>query len=362
MRTESSGAVGRILLVLAATAVLLLGSSLSAKAQEGTPSPPSLRERLEAQKLREEIQNLRRERSFWAVFPSYAGLLTAIAALVGLFFTAQQHLRQRKAELRQQEAEATRRLDEHFNTVVTNLGSDSPALQASAAASLLSFLREDASGSAEEFREQVFWLLVSQLKIERSREVNQLLVRVFERAIRFHLDARSERADREAELDLSRANLKRVDLSGIEDLPPLDLAWTRLDGANLRGTRLRGARGIQVNVEGAVLSDADLSEALLQEAHGSKAVFHGATMQGVKLQKSILSAAQFQQALLQSAHFEGADLRGAAFHGANVDDAFFQGAKLDAAARHSLAGAKNVDNAHFSPDVEIVVAGGEKER
>lgn len=338
-------------LLLAATLLLLLGSP--ALAQEETP--PSLREQLEAEKLQEEILNLQRQRSFWAVFPSYAGLLTAIAALAGLFFTAQQHLRQRRAELHQQQAEATRRLDELFNTVVTNLGSDSPALQASAAASLLSFLRE---GSPEDFREQVFWLLVAQVKIDRSREVSQFLVRVFGRALRLHVAAVP--GARESELDLSRANLKRVDLSGIVDLPPLDLAWARLDGANLRGTNLRGARGIEVNLEGAVLSDANLSEARIQEAHGSKAIFHGTVMQGVKLQKATLAGAQFQQAELQSAHFEGADLQGASFQQADVDDAFFQGAKLEAAALRSLANARNVDNAHFDPGTKV--PGKEKER
>lgn len=308
-----------------------------------------MREQLEAEKLREEIRNLQRERSFWAVFPSYAGVLTGIAAIAMLFLTAQQHLRQRSVELKRQEAEAVRRLDELFNNIVANLGSDSTALQASAAVSLLSFLRDDPPAYVG-YHEQVFWLLVAQLKVDHGREVNQLLVRVFERAVRLCVAEAEARDVGLGDLDLSRALLKRVDLSGLENLPPVDIAFARLDGANLRRTRLKQARGFKVGLEGALLSGADLSEARLQQAVAPRAVFHEVVMPGVKLQKAVLTGAQFQQARLQSAHFEGANLTGANFQQADVNDAFFQGATLDIAALRTLAtGAQNGNKAHFDP-------------
>lgn len=342
-----SGRAGAVRLMLAALVACALGVTLALPlaAQEQAP----VRERLEDEKLREEIRNLQRERSLWAMFPSYAGVLTGIAAIATLFLTARQHLRQRSVELQRQEAEAVRRLDELFNNVVTNLGSDSPALQASAAVSLLSFLRDDPPAYGA-YHEQVFWLLVAQLKVDHGREVNQLLVRVFERAVRLYLAESEARGVELGDLDLSRALLKRVDLSGLESLPPLDVAFARLDGANLRHTRLRQARGFNVCLEGALLSGADLSEARLKQAVAPRAVFHDAFMAGVKLQKAVLTKAQFQRARLQSAHLQGADLTGANFQQADVNDTFFQGATLDTAALRTLAtGAHNGDKAHFDP-------------
>jgi hypothetical protein len=306
-----------------------------------------MREQLEEEKLREEIRNLRRERSFWATFP-YVGVLTGIAAIATVGLTARQHLRQRSVELQQQEAEAVRRLDELFNNVVMNLGSDSTALQASAAVALLSFLRDDPPAYGA-YHEQVFWLLVAQLKVDHGREVNQLLVRVFERAVRLYLAEAEANGVELDELDLSRALLKRVDLSGLY-LPSVDVAFARLDGANLRRTRLKQARGFNVCLEGALLSGADLSEARLKQAVAPRAVFHDAFMSGVKLQEAVLTRAQFQRAQLQSGHFEGANLTGADFQQADVNDAFFQGATLDTTALRTLAtGAQNGDKAHYDP-------------
>ena len=73
------------------------------------------------------------------------------------------------------------------------------------------------------------------------------------------------RADRDETPDLSRAGLRRLDLSGFDlsraDLRGADLRGTNLSRANLSGAHLDGANFFKT-----VLDDADLAEAFLDGA------------------------------------------------------------------------------------------------
>lgn len=198
------------------------------------------------------------------------------------------------------------------------------------------------------YTEQVFRLLVAQVKIDRDREVNQLLAKVFARAIRLY---RSQRPDEEPEgLDLKGSFLDRIDLAGL-DLTNVDMAFASFRQSNLKGTKLRRALGYEVHLDGAVMSLADLTEARMINAIAPKTVFHKALMSSVKLRNANLKQAQFQQARLQSAHFEDADLSGAAFQEANINDTFFHGATFDDAALRTIVKAKNWTKAHFDPPI-----------
>ena len=103
--------------------------------------------------------------------------------------------------------------------------------------------------------------------------------------------------------DLSRANLKHLDLMGVAvnhaDLAGADLRGSRLfavsfKGANLRSANLRGANLFYANLTGANLQGANLCRASLV-----KAVLHKAKLKGANLRGANLSLA------------EGTDLEGA---------------------------------------------------
>jgi uncharacterized protein YjbI with pentapeptide repeats len=66
------------------------------------------------------------------------------------------------------------------------------------------------------------------------------------------------RADRDETPDLSRAGLRRLDLSGF-DLSRADLRGADLRGTNLSGASLSGAHLDGANFFKAVLDDADLA-------------------------------------------------------------------------------------------------------
>ena len=327
---------------------------------------------LEVEKLRQETVKLELENrsagSGWGLLLSYAPFLTAIVAVAGLFATvwkqistsAQQRIQdrheqalenqrrfdQRIKDRHEQALENQRRFDQNFTKVVENLGSASPALQASAAVSLATFLRPEYS----RFHDQVYMVVLANLKIEHEQPVNDLLVNVFEQSIRLRLPSASQAARRYL-LDLSRASLDRVDLSGL-DLQEADLGYARMRGANLTGTNLFRCGGIAINLERARLTDANLEEARLREARCRGALFHRANLVSARLEEAQLIEAQFEDARLQGAHLQRAALQGARFWNADINDAFFADAMFDSAALKSIAkGAKNWRNAHFTAAV-----------
>lgn len=135
-------------------------------------------------------------------------------------------------------------------------------------------------------------------------------------------------ATRRDGLDLSGANLERLDLHGL----PLTRLWSgysnpwgnrtpeqrQVAAINLRGANLRDAQ-----LEGAMLCDAHLEGATLWNAH-----LEGADLTDAQLQGASLNWAQMKDAILLGAHLEGAHLRETQLMGADLFRAHLEGADL----------------------------------
>lgn len=270
---------------------------------------------------------------------AYATLITALVAVIGVIVTVWK-------QLSQQEADRRRRFDEKFTSIVANLGAESPTIKASAAVSIVSFLKPE----YEVFHDQVFMVLLANLKLEHSDVLNKLLVNGFEKAIRIVLQSAKDK-DAQFELDLSRCNLYRVDLSGL-DLTQADLGFAKLQGANLTDAILRRVRGWEAHLENARVSRANLEEARFQRACFRGGQFHDARLVSADLKETDLTEAQFYRAKMQSAHLEEANLNRARFEQADLNDTFFYGAKnLNAETLKSISKALNWQKAHFDDDV-----------
>ena len=315
---------------------------------------------LQNEKLRQEILMLQLENkklnSLWELLAAYATLLTALAALIGVIVTIykqinersrQQELdrRQRVLDRNQREDDSLRRLDEKFTSIVTNLGSKRSSIQASAAVSIITFLKPE----YKVFHNQVFMILLANLKVTHSDAVNKLLIKGFEKAIRIILQSVQER-DELFELDLSGSNLYRVDLSGL-DLSQADLGFAKLQGANLTNANLHRVRGWEANLENARFSKANLEEARFRKAQFRGAQFHEARLVSADFKETHLTNAHFHRAKMQSAHLEKANINGAKFEQADLNDTFFYGARLNAKTLKSILKAFNWQKAHFDADV-----------
>lgn len=319
------------------------------------------KEELENEKLRQEISKLEREQGWW---PFLQPVVPVLIAAGGFVIAVRQHvgerarqrqadarqmeedIRQRDAERQQREVESRRRFDESFTGVVSNFGSDNPAVRASAMVSLMTYLRPEYS----EFHSQVFMFVLTNVKLDQDPEVRRLLGLAFEEAIRLQLTS-GRNEERQRAKELARVRLPRVDLSGL-DLSNADIAFATLKSANFRDANLFRVKGLEVNLEDASLTGANLSEARLRKAHCAEAHFHGATMGSARLEEADLRGAELQRAKLQSTHFNDADIRGASFEEADLNDAYFTGAMIDDAALMSLAGARNWRKAHFDDAIK----------
>lgn len=315
---------------------------------------------LQNEKLRQEILKLQLENkklnSFWRLLSPYATFLTALGAIIGVSATIwkqinersrQQGLDRRQSELdrKQREDDSLRRFDEKFTSIVTNLGSESSSIQASAAASIITFLKPE----YKVFHNQVFMILLANLKITHIDAVNNLLIKGFEKAIQTRLQDVQEK-DEQFELDLSCSNLYRIDLSGL-DLSRADLGFAKLQGANLTNANLHRVRGWKANLENARFSKANLEEARFRRAQFGGAQFHEARLVSADFKETRLTKAQFYRAEMQSAHLEKANLNGAKFEQADLNDTFFYGASLNAKTLKSILKAFNWQKAHFDDDV-----------
>jgi uncharacterized protein YjbI with pentapeptide repeats len=258
--------------------------------------------------------------------------------------------RQRKDELEQKEQDSLRRFDQNFTSIVGNLGSDSVALQASAAASLSPFLKN----RNKDFHRDVFMVLVANLKIDREIVVRDTLTRMFEIAIRKELGSIAEGGEeRLTLLDLSRAKLVRADLENLDfSQVEVDFAFADLTRANLTGAQLPRVDGFGVILEQARVSRTDLREARLNEAVCFKAKFHESNLVSATLKGANLQKAEFQRARLQEVHFENSDLGAARFEKADVNNAFFYGAQIGDDTMRSLIKAFNWRNANFDKSIK----------
>ena len=338
-----------------------LSVALVAFALATAPGAGSANPTLQQQKLQQEIEKLKQEnansrgvRGFVAAYAGIAGVFTAGAAVLGVLITfrgqrkdqarqAQLDREQRKNDREQREVESRRRLDERFNAIVTDLGSEREAVQAAAAVSLLTFLRPE----NEAFFRQVRLVTLANLKVSHSSVVTKLLVRVFEAALR------TPDPLEPIELDLSDAKLARANLSEL-DLREADLSRADLHSADLTNAKLWRARGANPILINARLcgDQTDLTEVRWRKAQGAEANFCDAKLVKAHLEGGDFTNAQFQRARLQSAHLDDAQLEGARFEQANLNDTYFRGATLDEPAMKSIVRAENWEKAHFSPEVE----------
>ncbi len=306
---------------------------------------------LEAEYLRQDTRQLMIENnqlvSPWQQISSYATVFTVIVALLGVFTTIWKQFSEREQDREQREAESIRQLDEKFSSIIGDLGSDSPSLKVSAVVSLMTFLRDEYS----QFHEQVFLVLLANLKIKQNLQVNRLLIQAFEKALRLKLKWILDSGSEET-LDLTHALLYRIDLSGL-DLSSADIAFADMQLANFRETTLYRVKGYQVNLCKAKFTNANLEEARLNEAILEYAHFHDVFMVSATLKNAKLKCAQFYNASLQSAHLEGADLRGACFEQANIDDAYFNGAVFTKDTLISITKAYHWQDAHFDDEIKI---------
>lgn len=338
-----------VLLIVPAAAIgLILGLRASKFELAPLPLHSMTAEQLAAEKTRQEILDLQQRHTFAGSLPTYAALATAFVAIIGLVFTAnqqrtdrrRQHLsdvEERRRALEERSQESLRRFDANFNTAMMNLGNDSAAVQASAAVSMLTFLKEEYG----RFHDQVFMVVLANLKVAHDDAINAILVRAFERALPLRL-ASVQSDERPLVLDLSWARMPRLHLIG-QNLTDAQLSNADLSRANLERCTLHRVHG-----EGATLTEGrfpktDLEEATFQGAHGDRPNFNDARLVSTKLQGAVLPGARFQGAKLQGAHLERSTLVGARFEGARLQDAYLQDAILSGA---QFQGA-NLQGAHL---------------
>jgi len=317
-------------------------------------------ESLANEKLRQEILQLRAANltaaSPWGSLPSIVPVITAVLGGAAVFATIWKQMSDRADQARQdreeRDLERQRRAAESFKSTTENLAAASPALRASAAATLSTFVRPEYSSYLSEL------VLVSVAKSKEGMEDNPAVIRLVTRAVELALRAALPSMtadDRRFYLDLSRCQLQRIDLSDL-DLSGIDIAFADMREARLRGTNLYRVQGKDVRLGNARLGASErgatnLREARLRGAIAPEAQFHKAVCVSIRLEEADLRKAEFFDAKLQEAHFDDADLRGATFHGADLNNAYFSGAKLDQAALRSIAtGALHWRDAHFDAE------------
>lgn len=321
---------------------------------------------LQTEKARQELVQLQLENEktsdLWSILPSYATLLTAIVAVIGVFVTIWKQIsenkrqreldaRQRQLDREQRETESKRQMDLKFTSIIENLGSESQSIQIIAAVSLLTFLRPE----YKDYHDQVYLILLANLKTDHSPEFNKSLVESFEKAVRVKIQTAQEDG-KQVHLNLSNANLYRINLSGL-DLSNADLGFADLRLANLIGANLFRARGIKANLERAKLSRTNMEEARFRKARFSYSNIHDARLISTRLEEADLRDVQFFRSELQSAHLENAELRGARFEEANLNDTYFNGAKLDnEITLRGITRAYNWKKAHFDQSVQAKLA------
>jgi Pentapeptide repeats (9 copies) len=336
------------------------------------PTPSSRTTDLQNKKLIEEIRQLQitnqASTSPWRYLVPLAPTLAAVAAIftfgLGWSTHRSESRRQKEQDRVQREAESIREFDAKFADVVTNLGSDSVSLQASAASVLAVFL----GPRYTDFRDHVVRVVSANLRLPGDAIVRDLLVDVLGTALRSGpaataVESNQDRIEPAVGSYRDRIELSGADLHGLDivsaKLPDIftaeraNLAQGRLDSCDLWKSDLRHA-----TLTGASLRRANLGQALLDNADISHALFRGCRATSASMRGVDARYAMFQGASLQSAHFEDADLRGARFEGANLADCYFLRARLDAGALDSIRRSQKWRTAHFDPVVyQQLIAG-----
>ncbi len=310
------------------------------------PTPDPTQTALEQLKLREEIVQLQRgnERGLrtwlWANSSTILTTLAVVATgLFGLyrFLDERRRERQSRDEERQRERqsrddEREKRAEERFQGVVDRIGSEQRAIQAGAAITLRTFLRD----SYKQYHKQVFNLTVSNLQLSPySAKVSgappdaldQALTVAFREAYPL-ARAQCQKPDQElsaAGIKLDRAYLKGAQLDEVwmpdASLIQAVLVYGHLNRANLAGAQLMQADLSHAELENVTLVGADLTHANLEIAQLNKARLEQATLIAADLTGADLSGAILEAALCTGAILDGAVLTGANCTNCKLEDA-----------------------------------------
>jgi len=285
---------------------------------------------------------------------------------------------------RHRSLERSRVLDERFEAMTKNLGTDKPAIVRLANVYEMANLADD----MKHYRQTCINVLCGYLRLPSepdpgrdapalkrreflaSREVRNTIVRV----ITAHLRPDATVPWQDLDLDLTGADLSGMDFS-FANLSHADLTGANLSHADLRkaefagvpstsrptGGHLGGARLARANLVGADLSRADLTEldlgganladAQLVLAILTKADLGGANLTGANLARAQARSAHFGGARLAGADFRDADLSGAWLVQSDLSGADFRGAVFAQSSLHDsdLSGAL-WDEPRFVPD------------
>jgi len=333
-----------ILLTIMAAFILCDRSSIYGYYNDTTKTSEQLaneKTKLEIEKLR--IENEDKKSIMNLITGSLAGLITSLSVIAGVIFTIVKLFQERKKDRIQREIDKLRNIDEKFNALVANLGSQSKAVQVGAAVSIQTFLKEE----YKYLHRQVLLIVIANLKINHNKTIYNLLIEALEKILKIEIPVmRGE--NKEFALDLARAYLKNCDFSGY-DLSYADFAFAKLKHANLKSANMYKTCGIETDFQNVKLTDANLQEARFRNSNFQFAHFHNANLISAELKECELNGSEFFNASLQSAHFELAYLNNAKFENADIRDAFFYGSVFNDETRKSLLKTKGQSwrKAHF---------------
>lgn len=310
------------------------------------------------EKLKQEIEKLESENQIGPIIkilPSYAGILTALVAIIGAIISFLKYLKEKRNETEQKKEENQTRLEEKFDNIINKLGIEGDSFKASAAVSLLTFLKPE----YKNFHDQVYLILLANLKMELHENVNAIMIKTFEKALQIKFgesrdsDLEEQENEFNFELNLSRMNLFRINLLKLKGLNYIDFSFSNLNHANLVECELIRARGYKADFSRARLSRSKILEGRFNESVFEEAHFHGTNLVSAKLKNTNLQKAEFQQAQLQDAHLDGADIRGAKFEQANLKNTFLRKIKYNDSDLKSILKSENESwkKAHFDDEV-----------
>ncbi len=298
---------------------------------------------LETELLREQVISAKLENiksnSFWGLNSSIATFISSIIALVTILYTIWQYLLQRKSE-------SLIRVEENFQSVISDLGSEKDLTRSNSIVSIVNFMKP----KYHEFHEQIYNILLANLYHKNKPPIDRLLVKSFEKILKICIFSKRKY---DISFDFSKTKMDNINLAGL-NLSKASLYNTSLKNANLRGIDLYKVEGYRVDFSGAKFCKQGNKKSILkygrfQESKCTETNFMEANLIGIKLKHSDLKKAKFQRSELQSAHFEYSKLNGARFEQADLNNTYFTNAYLDDAAFNSIINAKSWRKAIFSP-------------
>ncbi|PWD98234.1 pentapeptide repeat-containing protein [Marinilabilia rubra] len=310
------------------------------------------------EKIKQEVENLKSEnqvKPIIKILPSFAGVLTALVAVVGVIISFFKYIKEKRIELEQKKDETKLRLVTKFDSIINNLCAASNSVRAGAAVSLLTFLRPE----YKNFHKQIYLILLANLKTELSNNINSLMLKTFEEAGRLKFkEFRNPIKDKfpeenSLELDLTRMNMYRLDFNGMKGLSNVDFSFSKLQHANLVDCIFIRSKGFKTDFSYARLSRSNLLEGRFNESNFEGVQFHESNLISAKLKHTNLKNAEFQKAYLQDAILDGADIRGAKFEQADLNNAFFRKIKYNDADLLSIIRSKNWEKANFSEETKM---------